>query len=181
MQAAMRDRAARPMSLATRPSEDHARVAVCALSGGAAGPTCGHVVHEWVPRGMSIEPCHVHDPSRPGLERWDGFWLPWAKQAGRPLSPDAGSLRAEGRAEAPRIDYPHDGARFVFDVGRAASLQTVSVRVSGGGASAELLVDGSRLAPVHAGVARWQLARGEHVLVALSGASMSAPVRVHVD
>jgi penicillin-binding protein 1C len=166
---------------------------------------CPHKVYDWLPEGEGSHapPCSVHERLRVDLrngrragpdcgpdvseertfERWPAPYDAWAKTMGRPLAPEessplcpvpAGDSTAAGAA--PRISYPFDGARFVIDPERPISLQVLPVRVNSAGGSVDVRVDGTSLGPQH----EWELAPGEHTIVAVSAGKESAPVRIRV-
>jgi len=212
MEAAMRNRPKDALAIdGTGAGEgDLVQVAMCPLSGGAPGPGCTHVVHEWVPRSRARLPaCTMHEQvavdRRNGLragpgcprafveervfERFDAHYQAWAREAGRVSAPEAfsplcgGDVRMSG-AEV-RIGYPHDGARFVLEPDRPLTQQTIAVRVEAPSAAArvDVRVDG-RVASSGPSpyVAQWQLSPGAHVLVAeTAGLAPSAPVRITVE
>lgn len=203
MEAAMR-RVSQP-----QPLQDPAgleKVSVCALSGGAPGRGCKHVVEEWMPKGRPpAPPCAMHEhvkidvrnglratPSCPSqfveektFERHDGSFASWARSASRPVAPIETSPLCGGRSAATSagaiaIRYPHDGARFLLDPARSLSSQAISVRVDAPSASAvSVFVDG-RLAGKGTNV-RWPLATGGHEVVAESAGVKSDPVSIRVE
>jgi penicillin-binding protein 1C len=153
----------------------HERVAIDRRNGLRAGPGC--------PRQFVDELA---------FERFDGPYAAWAKGARRdtappdfsPLCPARGDAH-EPHVGAVRVGWPHDGARFAFDPDRPRSQQTLAVRMDApnGSRRVELFVDGRAVGAAAAPyVVRWELARGEHVLVAdAPGLPPSEPVRVRVD
>ncbi len=182
---------------------------VCALSGGAPGVGCKHVVDELVPRGKLPAPCEMHETVKidirngllatPGcpsrfvaertFERFDGPFASWAHAAGRIEGPTDVSPLCEGaRAGIARrgdvaIRYPHDGARFVVDPDRPRSAQAIPLKVDAPAASAALLyVDGRLAGRGGAGApVYWPLERGEHAIVAEVDGRRSEPVSIVVE
>jgi penicillin-binding protein 1C len=212
MDAAMRARPRDPLAIdaAGSHADDLVQVAVCPLSGGAPGPGCTHVVHEWLPRPLaSPPPCTMHEtvaidlrnglrasPSCPRsvviervFERFEPRYQAWAEEAGRGTAPAGYSPLCGSdvpRTGAPlRIGYPHDGARFLLEADRPLDRQSIAVRVEAASAvaSVRLTVDGRVAANMASPfVGWWQLARGPHVLVAeAQGLAPSAPVRIEVE
>ncbi|MBX3224078.1 MAG: penicillin-binding protein 1C [Labilithrix sp.] len=160
------------------PAHEHAPVAgvtrarVCALSGGAPGHGCTHVVDELVPRSALLAPCAMHEtvkidvrngllatPSCPArfvaertFERFDGPFASWAHAIGREGAPSEasplcgsarGGERVAGGRGAPAIRYPRDGARFLVDPDRPRSAQAIPLKVDAPAASdVAVFVDG---------------------------------------
>jgi penicillin-binding protein 1C len=148
------------------------RAHVCALSGGAPGVGCKHVVAEVVPKGRVMAPCEMHEtvkidirngllatPACPSrfvaertFERFDGPFASWAHAAGREGAPTAtsplcGSKREHevvaGRGGGVAIRYPRDGSRFLVDPDRPQSAQAIPLKVDAPASSAvALFVDG---------------------------------------
>ena len=135
------------------------RVAICALSGGAPGPSCGERIFESLPPAAADElaPCSIHTelaidrrngllagPACPAgvveqrvFERWSPEAEAWAANAERPVPPHGFSplcppteREQDATGGALQIAYPHDGARFVLDPDRPRAMQAVSVRVT---------------------------------------------------
>jgi penicillin-binding protein 1C len=208
MEAAMRGR---PEQKFTLDDGDFVDVEICPLSGGARGGACPHGVHERVPRKLGAPAaCAMHEKvaidRRNGLragpgcpksavverayERFDGPLLAWSRAARRDVPPDDYSPLCPAHSAgaipgAVTIGWPHDGARFLYDPDRPRSQQTIAVRVEAplGSERAELSIDGRPAGKTPAPyVVRWEIERGEHVLVAaVPGLPPSAPVRVRVD
>jgi penicillin-binding protein 1C len=216
MEAAMRDRpkASLAIDAPSATGDELVEVAMCPLSGGAPGPGCRHVVHEWLPRAHApLATCTMHERvaidvrnglrAAPGcsssiveerdFERFDGRYRAWARDAGRPTAPTEFSPLCGGRPGAQagtdgdrlRIGYPQDGARFILEPDRPLAQQTVLVRVEAKDTlrRVDLRIDGKVVSSVGSPyVTSWQLAPGEHVLVAEGpGMTPSAPVRIEVD
>lgn len=183
---------------------------VCALSGGAPGPGCKHVVEELLPIGRPMAPCEMHETVkidvRNGLratpscsarfvrervfERFGGPFAAWANVAGRTGAPEDSSPSCGGRAVRPivghgdiAIRYPHDGARFVVDPNRPRAAQSIPLNVDAPASSAvTLFVDGRVAGRGEVGAPMyWPLERGEHAIVAEVGGRPSAPVRIVVE
>jgi penicillin-binding protein 1C len=187
------------------------RVHVCALSGGAPGPGCRHVVDEIVPSGRAVAPCNMHEtvkvdvrnglratPSCPSrfvaertFERFDGPFASWAHAAGHTEAPEETSPLCGGRVgEATNghrgevaIRYPHDGARFVVDPDRPTSAQSIPLKVDAPASSRPLVfVDGRLAGRGGAGdPVYWSLERGEHAIVAEVDGRRSSPVSIVVE
>ncbi len=204
MTAAMRGRA--PAPLVTHDEETMARVPICALSGQRAGPSCGHVVEEWLPRGHEVHSCTMHESIRVDVRNglragpacppqvtatrvFEVFRAPygeWAAAVGRADAPRGfspacpGDGAATDGSDALRVAYPHDGARFLLDAERTAAVQTLQVRADDD--VFEVYVDGALRGKAERGVFRLPLARGAHTLrLAAAGKRASEPVRFTVD
>lgn len=205
MTAAMRGRS--PAPLVAHDEEVMTKVRVCALSGGAAGPSCGHVLEEWVPKGQEVHACTMHESLRVDVRNglragpacgpqvtatrvFEVFRAPyaeWASGVGRADAPRAFSPACPGDGagsdvvgEGLRVVYPHDGARFILDAERPAAVQTLQVRADDD--AFEVFVDGALRGRAERGVFRLPLARGEHTLrLAGAGKRTSDPVRFTVD
>jgi penicillin-binding protein 1C len=159
---------------APSPCTMHERVSIDTRTGLRAGPSCPRSVVE-----------------TRTFERYDAQLAHWAHSARRDMAPDAYSplcpgARADGRSPsaALRIGYPNNGARFLLDADRQLAQQAVAVRleVPRGSSHVVLKVDEVVVARVEAPyVARWPLARGEHVLVAEAGGASSEAVHIRVD
>jgi penicillin-binding protein 1C len=191
-------------------------VEVCALSGEAPTRACPHVLREKVPHGTHLERCTMHErvaidrrdglragPSCPPgevamrtFERFDPPFAAWARAAGRDMAPSAYSPRcpaATGQDDRGRVPlaplaivYPRDGARFLYDPGRAPGTQGAMVRIDAPAPTARvaLRVDGRVVQEARGGpfVFDWPLAPGEHVLMAEApGFGASEAVRVWVE
>jgi penicillin-binding protein 1C len=182
------------------------RTAVCALSGGIATSACPHSVYEWLPEGDAdhAPPCAVHERVRidvrnglragPGceasvteervFERWPPPYEAWAAASRRPLSPESSpacpiDAIGSGAAEDPagvRIEYPFDGARFVIDPDRPATLQLLAIRVAPEDASLQIWVDGAPLPASRS----WQLVAGSHTVTARRSSVEADPVHFTV-
>ncbi len=186
--------------------EEMQRVRVCALSGGAPGPGCSHIIEETVPMGWNPEPCEMHEvvaiDLRNGLlatplcparfvaertfERFDGAFASWARTAGRVAAPTESSPLCGGVAQraaargAVAIRYPHDGARFVVDPDRPRTAQSIPLKVDApASAEALLFVDG-RLAG-RGGAVLWPLERGAHAIFAEVDGRRSEAVSIVVE
>jgi penicillin-binding protein 1C len=169
------------------PCAMHAEIAVDERNGLRAGPSCPAAF-----------------VTTRTFERYDPTLTAWATAAGRPTAPDAFSrlcpgvlsgvgpgapgARADGAAASMRIGWPRDGARFVLDPDRERAGQMLLVRVEAPANTeqVELRVDGRTAGRARAPfVVPWPLARGEHVMVALSSAratpTSSDPVTVVVQ
>lgn len=158
-----------------------ARVKVCALSGGAPGHACKHVVDEVVPRGHTPEPCNTHViVSGKIYERFDAPFAAWAKATGREVAPAAAADRADGRVS---IRYPRDGARFLVDPDRPLHAQAIPVKVDApSSADVSVYVDGRLAAKGKAGDSvSWNLAPGRHEIVAETSGARSEPVSIRVE
>jgi penicillin-binding protein 1C len=180
-------------------------VRACALSGGAPGPGCAHVVDEVVPAGATLAPCAMHEAVkidvRNGLlatpacperfvaertfERLDGPFAAWARATGRPsapveASPLCGGGGARSRGAALAIRYPRDGARFVVDPDRPRAAQAIPLKVDGPASSDALLFVDGRLAGRGLSVL-WALERGPHAIVAEVDGRRSEPVSIVVE
>jgi penicillin-binding protein 1C len=155
----------------------HEKVAVDRRNGLRAGPGCG-----------------AADVRMRTFERFDPAYVAWARAAQRdtapeedsPLCPGAGGARrGEEAALALRVAYPRDGARFVIDPDRPRAQQTLPIRAlaPAGTPIVSVVIDGRPAGAVRAPyVARWTLARGDHVVVAdAPGLGPSVPVHVRVD
>ena len=155
----------------------HEKVALDRRNGLRAGPGCGAAI-------VQLR----------AFERFDATYVAWARAARRdtapegdsPLCPGGGDARrGEGSTVALRVGYPRDGARFVIDPDRPRAQQTVPIRAlaPSGTPSVDVVIDGRWAGTVRAPfVARWALARGDHVVVAdAPGLGPSAPVHLRVD
>ncbi len=181
------------------------RTAVCALSGELPGPGCTHRVHDWLPRGSAEHgvPCSIHEvvvvDARNGLragpacgrdvtaervfERWSPPYVEWAERNHRPRAPSDSSPSCPAEVEpdvdaprgAPRVTYPFDGARFLFDPDRPRDLQVLEVRVEPDAREVELRVDGALVKG-----RAWPLSLGAHTLTAHRGALRGPPVHITV-
>lgn len=162
-----------------------AHVKVCALSGGAPGIGCKHVVDELAPKTHALEPCTMHVTiGNKTYERFDGPFAAWAKAAGRGDElPSFLGARDANDASGIRIRYPRDGARFVLDPDRPRSAQAIPLKVDAGGAAdVKLFVDGRLTARIRGGdPAYWTLMPGSHSIVAESDGHRSDPVSIRVD
>jgi penicillin-binding protein 1C len=185
------------------------RVQVCALSGGAPGPGCKHVVSELVPTGRSVAPCEMHETVkvdvRNGLlatngcpaqfvvertfERFDGPFAAWAHEAKREGAPVetsplcGGRIAARRRADALFIRYPRDGARFLVDPDRPRSAQAIPLKVDAPQSSnVTVFVDGRLAGRSSAGSpVYWKLERGAHAIVAEADGRRSDEVSFSVE
>jgi penicillin-binding protein 1C len=168
------------------PCAMHAAIAIDERNGLRAGPSCPAAF-----------------VATRTFERYDPTLTAWATAAGRPTAPaafsplcpgvGAASLGASGTrpddiAASMRIGWPRDGARFVLDPDRERAGQMLLVRVEAPAniEQVELRVDGRTAGRARAPfVVPWPLERGEHVMVALSGArsapTTSDPVTVVVQ
>ncbi len=158
-----------------------AHVKVCALSGGAPGRGCKHVVDELVPRERAPEPCNMHVTVGGKIyERFDAPFAAWAKATGRDVAPPGGFDRTDARVT---IRYPRDGARFVVDPDRPLHAQAIPVKVDApSSADVSVYVDGRLAAKGRAGdPVTWSLSPGRHEIFAETGGSRSEPVSIRVE
>ncbi len=147
---------------------------VCAHTGLRAGPRCSHAAEERFAQGtLPTRTCEAHgDDGAVELPARYATWLIQAQPAGYALVTGAGAASGEVRV---RVEHPREGARWVIDAGRAAS---IPLRASADGAPVEahFEVDG-----VGMDGGRWTPTPGTHAVVAVVGERRSAPVTVHVE
>jgi penicillin-binding protein 1C len=201
MLAAMRGRTPAPLL-------DHTgltNVEVCELSGERAGDACPHRRREWFTPGS--EPsvhCEMHelvaiDPLtslRAGpncrdrtlrvFERYPHEYENFARQAGRPVSPEAFSARCPGPAGAvrdgvPELLFPNAEAEFLIDPGLRGD-QEIMLEARAPGERVTFLVDDRPLATLRAPFRLpWRLQAGTHqVRVATPDGRQSELVRFQV-
>lgn len=191
-----------------RPAGRVEEIEVCSLSGALPTDACEHRRREVfaVVQGRStapVVPCAMHERARldkrNGLragkacgadvveervvERFDARLAAWARDAGRPVAPEAWSplcpgapatgdetRAARGRL---RVAYPQEGARFSIDPGAAAK-QAIRIRadVPPGVAELRFVIDGRARAVRAPFAVEWPLAPGSHrVRVEAEGAT----------
>ena len=192
MIAAMQGREATPMGAGT--NAELVRREVCPLSGMAPTAACGHTMLEWIPvKHDALDTCTMHEFVRTGAHAEEAFetfppeYAAWAKAARRHVAPDAhrGDFSASSGMARLRIASPNDGASYEIDPSRPAVTQALPVRIDAprDAGRVRLRVDGRIIAASdESHVVRWQLAPGQHVLVAeTETGAESAPVRVVVE
>ncbi len=177
MIAAMQARQPRPLRAEGAGFE---RVSICALSGKRATARCPHRVDEPFARGHAPEQeCDMHVAvqidRRNGLlagpgcppgevttrvfERYEPGTAAWAREVGRPVTPEAWSPLCPGQgtpwdmsrdaiSARPTIRYPVDGASFLLDPAVPAAQQAIVVHATApaGATSLSFLVDGAVVA-----------------------------------
>ncbi len=184
---------------------------ICSLSGARPTAWCPHRRHEIFAANArgGREPCRMHERvsidrrtgQRAGteclaadsesrvFERFDSPYDAWARSAGRNLAPETMSPLCstpfpmnEPDATRPRVRYPEDGARFVYDAS-LASKQAVRVRVDVPPGTTRLVyeVDGRRAELPVSKPFDVTLARGEHRLVVEARGTRSEPVTFTVE
>jgi penicillin-binding protein 1C len=158
---------------------------VCELSGVLAGASCPHRRHEWfIPGREPRATCDMHelvslDPESglragPGcrsatsqvFERYPVEYQNFARQAGRPLAPNAFSARCPGTLVAssgtPELVFPGSHAEFVIDPG-LRNEQEIVLEARAASDRLTFYVDEQRLATVHAPFRMpWRLTPGTH-------------------
>ncbi|MEZ4236391.1 MAG: penicillin-binding protein 1C [Myxococcota bacterium] len=149
----------------------------CALSGGAAGPSCPHTVDDWAPASEPERPpCAWH---RPGTCRVD--WPPelvgWARENGR--------LGGEGCAVTGdvAIAYPPGGTVLYVDPRLPADAQRVPLRADApASATVQWQVDGEAVGDSAPGVAAlWEPRRvGSHRIAVLLDGVVRDEVTVEI-
>lgn len=192
MIAAMQGRTPAPIGAAA--SAELVRREVCPLSGMAPTSACGHTILEWMPAKTAVlDACTMHQFVRIGPHAEESFeafppeYAAWAKAAHRHVAPETseGAPLARGSSAQLRIASPNDGASYEIDPSRPAVTQALPVRIDApkNAGRVRLRVDGRVIAASDdAHVVRWQLAPGQHVLVAETETGVeSAPVRILVE
>jgi penicillin-binding protein 1C len=158
------------------PTADLRPVAICALSGLAAGESCPAVETEWLPPGPRTR-CnwHRHEHGR-AVVHWPARYRSWAAgqglldEPGAPVAARAPSAAPAQRRTEPvdlRIVNPPEGAFYLRDPTLRADFQTLPLRAEADPAAGLLTwrVDG-----VVVGTARpekpldWPLTRGPHLI-----------------
>lgn len=145
-----------------------ATVSVCAQTGLLPGPRCHHVVRErFDPAALPHERCSAHEED--GTLALAPRYAAWAARA-RPSGVVVAEASREAHREPPRVTYPQDGATLLAP---SASAPEITLHASSDGARFE--IDGEAVRG-----ARWRMAPGEHVLVAVLDGRRSAPSRFEV-
>jgi penicillin-binding protein 1C len=179
-------------------------VEVCPLSGARPNDDCPHRRREWFLSGSEPrEPCSMHErvavdprnglragpacraPERRLFERYPARFAAWAAEARRPVAPQDFSPLCPGSppavAQAPRISYPLDGARFHLD-SASRQQEIVFTAQAAGGHAVRFLLNGRSVGEARAPFrVAWVLERGAHRLEALVGEHLSEPVRFEVE
>ena len=150
-------------------------VSVCAASGLRPGPRCKHVVEErFIPGKLPAETCDAHDDH--GDLVLPARYADWVRKT-HPVGVASASAALAAHGEEPVVSEPHDGARWLIDPARGATLVPLRAAVAGmtvGDVSWE--VDGKKLDG-----SAWELARGEHQVIATWHGRRSRAARVRVD
>jgi penicillin-binding protein 1C len=148
-----------------------ATVTVCAQTGLLPGPHCHHVVRErFDPVALPHATCRAHDDD--GTLALAPRYAEWARRA-RPSG--VAIAHAEGYRAPPRVSYPREGATLLAP---SATAPEITLRAAAGEAVADdarFEVDGAMLHD-----ARYRLAPGHHVVVAMLDGHRSAPVGFEV-
>lgn len=162
-------------------------VEVCALSGGAAGPSCPSRLSESFPRERIPKPCDWHLPS--GRVAWPAEYRAWARQTGRlteeePRLALPASRPPSGKPASPLLlENPPDGALYLLDPTLPPAFQTLPLRASVRGAPRRLLwtVDGVEVGRCSSEESlEWPLRRGEHTVEVRDDRGASARARIRV-
>ncbi len=150
-------------------------VSVCAASGLRPGPGCHHVIEErFAPGTAPAETCDAHDEH--GDLVLAARYADWVRQA-HPLGVARTFLSRASPEDDPVVREPRDGARWLLDPARGATLVSLRATVSGMTvADARWEVDGTRLPG-----AAWELRAGDHEVVAVWQGRRSRISRVHVE
>jgi penicillin-binding protein 1C len=196
MLAAMRGRSPAPLFDA----DALAHVEVCALSGKLPGPAC-HVRRResFVRGGEPFDGCAMHvvahvdsagreQAARCGgeqrvLERYPAEYVPWAKQAGRPLA--GGHVSASCPPEPPPASEPHvtspaPGQTFAIDPD-GPERQEILLGASANSTSVRFIIDGRATTELGAPFRLpWRLTPGMHRVQVEANGVLSAPVTFHV-
>ena len=172
------------------PPPSLSRVAVCALSGMAPGPSCPATVSELLRRSdAALARCTWHARTADGrsLVHWPPLYRDWASREGLVASESAPAAApvasASNAAEELVIISPADGDAFVLAPDLPQRFQRLELRCAVPGRPAEVvwLVDGSAVGRVAAPYsARWCLTPGAHRIQVASGGVCSRPVVVTV-
>jgi penicillin-binding protein 1C len=171
------DRLAQRFEAVVPPPNHLVTVAVCAHSGLRAGVGCPHAVTErFTAQNVPTEGCHGHDAAGryvlgPQYAAWFGRQHPPGMTLGAPPP------RVETAvAEVLTVAEPRDGARWLLDGTRGAPMVPLRATVRGSTVhDVSWEVDGAAVTGE-----RWTAAPGEHTVVAVRGATRSAPARVTV-
>ncbi len=178
---------------------------VCVLSGELASDSCPHHRREWfVPGHEPHSACDMHElvaldplnalragpacahPELHVFERYPREYQNFARQALRPLAPEAFSPRCPGQLSAPEsgapeLVFPSAQARFVIDPG-ARDEQEIVLEARTSSAQLSFFVDERRVATLSAPFrVPWRLQPGAHrVRVATPGGAQSELVAFDV-
>ncbi|MEO8905150.1 MAG: penicillin-binding protein 1C [Polyangiaceae bacterium] len=178
---------------------------VCVLSGELSTDSCPHRRREWfVPGHEPHARCDMHevvalDPlnslrAGPGcpvseprvFEHYPREYQNFARQAQRPLAPEAFSPRCPGQrsareSDAPELVFPSAQAHFVIDPG-ARDEQEIVLEARSASDSLTFFVDNRRVATLNAPFrVPWRLEPGAHrVRVATADGAQSVPVAFEV-
>lgn len=156
-----------PATLERRPA--------CALSGGAPGPSCPHVVHDWFHRDdPPTEPCDWHLPAC-GVA-WPPEYRAWAEDQGLLVVRDGCPIEGEIA-----VAWPVDGATLYVEPDARGPLYLRALAPVGARA-ARWWVDGIELtAPGRTALeAAWSPTAGEHRIDLEIEGRRARPVRVRV-
>ncbi|MEQ8455967.1 MAG: transglycosylase domain-containing protein [Sandaracinaceae bacterium] len=152
----------------TRDAPTLATARICAVTGRLAGAGCSHTLDErFAPGHLPEARCAAHrEDGTVALHARYARWLEANHPAGFSLAADPHA------AGTPRVAHPEDGARLIVRGG------AIPLRATVGGVTTDARweIDG---AP-H-GAPEWSPGPGEHELVAVLGASRSAPARVRIE
>jgi penicillin-binding protein 1C len=151
-------------------------VRVCRLSGLRAGPACPPMTEWFIP---GTEPGQGCDWHRRGGVVLPTEYLDWAGSDARddpahsPGTKPVVSARSRGQL---RIVSPQEGDRYSIPAGVDPRYATIALRVTGGGGKpVRWYVDGREWPD-----ARWPLARGEHLIRAVTADGRVDAVRISV-
>ncbi|MDR3162170.1 MAG: hypothetical protein LBU28_11245 [Spirochaetaceae bacterium] len=139
------------------PPETAEGVLICALSGMAAGPDCGGVLREWLPRNRRSGPCTWHHPGGlaypPEYQAWLEERFRWGRGAAGPSFADAaGSIR-----------LPVSGSVYYLDPALPPEAQALRLETAGFAPEAAVSLDGILQGVLNsAGVYALPLFRGRH-------------------
>ncbi|GAB5541784.1 MAG: hypothetical protein SangKO_015440 [Sandaracinaceae bacterium] len=156
------------LGVPTRDAPTLATARICAVTGRLAGAGCSHTLDErFAPGHLPEARCAAHrEDGTVALDARYARWLEANHPAGFSLAADPHA------AGTPRVAHPEDGARLIVRGG------AIPLRATVGGVTTDVRweIDG---AP-H-GAPEWSPGPGEHELVAVLGASRSAPARVRIE
>ncbi len=151
-----------------------ATVSVCAQTGLLPGPHCHHVVRErFDPAALPHATCHSHDAE--GALSLAPRYAEWAHRA-LPSGVVVAETAHASHRSPPHVVYPREGATLIAASSVAAPEITLRA-ASGAGAidDARFEIDGGLVRD-----ARWRLAPGHHMVVAIVDRQRSTPIAFDV-
>ncbi len=148
---------------------------ICADSGLRPGPRCHHVIEErFAPGALPAETCEAHDDA--GDLVLPARYADWVRKT-RPPGVSQSVVARVATSDEPVVREPRDGARWLVDPARGATVVPLHAVVAGVTVpDVSWEVDGARLDG-----SGWTIQPGDHAVVAVWQGRRSRPAHVHVE